>query len=109
MLSFRAVNSLKNVFGASTAASLTLRTSASASVSSVTAVTLTGSFCGSWGSFCAVTVTGGSVTRSGGCAPAPAGAARIASRMQPARAGSRLKGNIHGFCHMFLYSGVSAA
>jgi hypothetical protein len=45
LLSFRALNSLKNVFGANTAASLTLRTAAASSVAPGTAVTLTGTCC----------------------------------------------------------------
>ena len=74
LLSLRAVNSLKNVFGAYCAASLTLRTPALSSVSRVTAVTLTGA---SWmfsGSFSALTVTVGSRKRivpSSSCVAAP--------------------------------------
>src|SRR6185503_1096225 len=63
LLSLRAVNSLKKVFGAYCAASLTLSTPAFSMVSWVTAVTLTGA---SWtfsGSFCARTVTVGRRTR----------------------------------------------
>jgi hypothetical protein len=63
LLSFRAVNSLKKVFGAYCAASLTLATPAFPMVSPVTAVTLTGA---SWmfsGSFSARTVTVGRRTR----------------------------------------------
>ena len=63
LLSLRAVNSLKNVFGAYCAASLTLSTPAFSIVSRVTAVTLTGA---SWtfsGSFSARTVTVGRRSR----------------------------------------------
>ncbi len=63
LLSLRAVNSEKNVFGAKIAASLTMRAPESASVCPETAVTLTGTFCASSGSFVAVTVTVGSVVR----------------------------------------------
>jgi hypothetical protein len=61
LLSLRAVNSLKYVFGANQPASLTLCSASCISVSLETAVTLTGRFAGSSGSFCAVTVIGGSV------------------------------------------------
>src|SRR6266513_6532899 len=64
LLSFRAVNSLKKMFGANHPASLTVRRAAVVNVSLNTAVTLTGRFCGSSGSFCAVTVIGGSVVVS---------------------------------------------
>ena len=90
LLSLRAVNSLKKVFGAYPDASLMLRMPAFSSVSFETAVTLTGSFCGSSGSFCAVTVIGGSVVRSGGgdgagcCAAASAGAKSAAMRLHVA-------------------------
>src|SRR6266446_340389 len=73
LLSFRAVNSLKKMFGANHPASLTVRRAALVNVSLRTAVTLTGRFCGSSGSFCAVTVIGGNVVYSGGCAAAREG------------------------------------
>jgi hypothetical protein len=100
LLNFRAVNSLKNVFGAKMAASLTLRTPSASSVSPGTAVTLMGTFWGSSGAFCAVTVIGGSAVRS--CACAPAGASASASSAQPAGPGKRLSDNICEFSHMFL-------
>ena len=59
LLSFRAVHSVKKVFGAKIAASLTMWMPAFSIVSCETAVTLTGIFCLSSGSFCAVTVTVG--------------------------------------------------
>src|SRR5262245_61515692 len=59
LLSFLAVNSLKNVLGASWAASLMLRMPAFWIVSAVTGVTLTGASCTFSGSFSAVTVTVG--------------------------------------------------
>src|SRR2546423_4547923 len=93
LLSLRAVNSLKKVFGAYIDASLMLRIPAFSIVSFDTAVTLTGSFCGSSGSFCAVTVIVGSVVRSGGagdgdgcCAAAPAGEKSAAMRLHAATA-----------------------
>ena len=69
LLALRAVNSVKNVFGANSAASLTMRTLLSVRVSAVTAVTLPGTLRMSVGSFCAVTTTGGRVKRGveGGC------------------------------------------
>ncbi len=99
LLSFRALNSLKNVFGAKPAASLTVRTASSSSVARVTAVTLTGSVCGSAGSFCAVTVIGGTVNLIAGCAPA-SDAASSTSRLKAPE--TRLKGNIHEFSHKVL-------
>src|SRR5438128_2100587 len=72
LLSLRAVNSLKNVFGANQPAWLTLVKASTVNVSLTTAVTLTGRFAGSCGSFCAVTSIGGNVVVSGGvCAAAP--------------------------------------
>src|SRR5438093_2915294 len=65
LLNFRAVNSLKNVFGESAPASLTLLTSSDVNQSADTAVMLSGRSWGFAGSFCAVTSTGGSVTRIG--------------------------------------------
>ena len=59
LLSLRAENSVKYVLGAKIAASLTQWISASSMVFSVTAVTLTGTFCLSSGVFWAVTVTAG--------------------------------------------------
>src|SRR5438552_1834640 len=59
LLSFRALNSLKKVFGAYHPAWLIAFSPFSNSVSLETVVTLTGKFCGSSGSFCAVTVIGG--------------------------------------------------
>src|SRR3954454_8641041 len=80
LLSLRAVNSLKNVFGANHPAWLTLLNASAVNVSLETAVTLTGRFAGSSGSFCAVTVIGGSDVVSGGaCAAASAGASTRAS------------------------------
>src|SRR5262245_7924205 len=76
LLSLRAVNSLKKVFGANQPASLTLRNPAAVRVSPSTGVTLTGSVCGSSGTFCATTVIGGSVTVTGGCCAAAGAAAR---------------------------------
>src|SRR5712664_3123681 len=66
LLSLRAVNSLKKVFGANQPAWLTLLSPAAVNVSLNTAVTLTGRFAGSCGSFCAVTVIGGNDVVSGG-------------------------------------------
>jgi hypothetical protein len=63
LLSLRAVNSLKNVFGANWAASLMLRTPSASRVSLVTAVTLTGKSA-VLGLFCAVTETVGSLNRT---------------------------------------------
>ena len=54
-----------------------------------TAVTLTGSVCGSSGSFCAVTVTGGSVKRMTGCASGWAYASADASRQRGQTGGTR--------------------
>src|SRR6187549_1524662 len=83
LLSFRAVNSLKYVFGANQPAWLTELRPADISVSPSTAVTLNGSVWGSSGSFCAVTVTGGSDTVTGGCcAAASAGASAQATATQ---------------------------
>src|SRR6266446_10930438 len=73
LLSFRALNSLKKVFGAYHPAWLIAFSPFSNSVSLETVVTLTGKFCGSSGSFCAVTVIGGNVVYSGGCAAAREG------------------------------------
>src|SRR5262245_60876307 len=67
LLSLRALNSLKKVFGENQPASLTVRESSATSQSRNITVTLSGSACGSSGSFCAVTSTGGSVTRGGSC------------------------------------------
>src|SRR5262245_47718421 len=81
LLSLRAVNSLKNVFGANHPAWLTLLNASAVNVSFATAVTLTGRFAGSSGSFCAATVMGGSDVVSGGvCASASAGPSTTASR-----------------------------
>ena len=73
LLNLRAVNSVKCVFGARIAASLTTRTPRLSSTSFVTAVTLSGSDRRSAGSFCAVTVTGGRPTRSSGSSAVWAG------------------------------------
>src|SRR5262245_42711001 len=59
LLSFRADHSVKYVFGAKIAASLTMWMAALSMVSLGTAVTLAGTLCMSSGSFCAVTVTVG--------------------------------------------------
>src|SRR5262245_56052591 len=79
LLSLRAVNSLKKVFGANHPAWLTLLNAPALNVSLETAVTLTGRFAGSSGSFCAVTVIGGSEVVSGVCAAASAGPSTTAS------------------------------
>src|ERR1043165_1393479 len=71
LLSLRAVNSLKKVFGANHPAWLTLRRSSAVNVSPGTAVTLTGRFWGSSGAFCAVTVIGAGATVAGGCGAVP--------------------------------------
>src|SRR5438093_9386058 len=73
LLSLRAVNSLKNVFGANQPAWLTLVKASTVKVSFTTAVTLTGRLVGSCGSFCAVTSIGGNVVVSGGVCAAAAG------------------------------------
>ena len=103
LLSFLAVNSEKNVFGAKIAASLTIRAPESASVCLETAVTLTGTFCASAGSFVAVTVTVGSVVRrmpssSGfaGCAAAVRSLLRAAAARRRARSARRKKDNENG-------------
>src|SRR5262245_27151129 len=75
LLSLRALNSVKKVFGAYIAASLMMPTPASSSVVDGTAVTLTGRFRGSAGSFWAVTVTGGSSIEAAGACWARAEAA----------------------------------
>ncbi len=69
LLSLRAVNSVNDVFGENTPASLTIVTPDFDSKSAGTAVTLTGSVLGSAGSFCAVTVMGGSVIFGGADCP----------------------------------------
>ena len=66
LLSFLADHSVKKVFGAKIAASLTMWMPALSMVSFDTAVTLTGTFCLSSGSFCAVTVTVGMRKRIAG-------------------------------------------
>src|SRR5436190_19298413 len=95
LLSLRAVNSLKNVFGANHPASLTVLRASAVNVSLTTAVTLTGRFCGSSGCFCAVTVIGGNVVVS--VWPA-AGADAARARKAPA-ASDRL--GIGEFSHIF--------
>src|SRR5262249_22405326 len=84
-LSFRALKSVKNVFGAYTDASPIVVMPPFQSASRGTAVRLTGSDCASAGSFCAVTVTGGSVTCAGGwavCAAAGRGVTEQAQRAE---------------------------
>src|ERR1043165_7110201 len=101
LLSLRAVNSLKKVFGANHPAWLTLRRSSAVNVSPGTAVTLTGRFWGSSGAFCAVTVIGGSVRVAAGCgAVASDGAMRRAAHA-PATSVERrhVVLDINGFSH----------
>jgi hypothetical protein len=74
LLSLRAVNSVKTVFGTVMAASDTMATPARASISAVIAVRLRGSFCALAGSFWAVTMTSGRTTCGvGAWAAAPRG------------------------------------
>src|SRR5437762_5299771 len=95
LLSLRAVNSLKNVFGANHPASLTVLRASAVNVSLNTAVTLTGRFCGSSGCFCAVTVIGGSVVVS---VCATTGADERSARDAPATSD---RFGIHEFSHIF--------
>jgi hypothetical protein len=91
LLNFRALKSVKYVFGAKMPASLTEVMSSLWIVPCWTVVTLTGNSSGSAGSFWAVTVTGGSVTRPGDAAAwaIAIDGVRTLNRAAPARAQTR--------------------
>src|SRR4030095_7755109 len=101
LLSLRAVNSLKKVFGANHPAWLTLLNASAFNVSLEIAVTMIGRFAGSCGSFFADTVTSGSVVVSGVCCAAAA--AGPSTRTSNARDTPELTAlfRIRKFSHIF--------
>src|SRR5262245_62312383 len=100
LLSLRAVNSLKNVFGENHPAWLTPVKPSATIVSLGTAVTLPGSVPGSCGLFCAVTVIGGSDVVSG-CCPAACDGARSDASSPHTTAVARVLFGIREFSHIF--------